>query len=327
MIQKKIKVAFIYKTSDKFFSGTHFDNTTYDFFMKALKRNSEIEVTYFHGENEFDTRILKGKFDIVLLAGNTDTGAPSKLIGINELSIPVISRTGDFHNAPKYNSYQFHEKYKIDYYFNFMDESYFYKFYPRNYNYKVIIFGLETSLFQNVRPFKERIKNKIINSGALGNPKISSRLANKILNPKRTGWYFYKLRTMCNKLDYVEHTREIKKEENENYISQLAKYRAAIAATTFYPTIKYWETAGAGCLTFMEITDINHGKYLGYEDNKTAIFINEKNYKTKFEKFLNDPDNPEWENIANAGRKFTIENINNDKAVKSLVNLMKELIR
>jgi len=79
-------------------------------------------------------------------------------------------------------------------------------------------------------------------------------------------------------------------------------------------------------MTFMQITYKNKGAYLGYEDNKTAIFINEKNYKNKFELFLSDPDNPKWEKIANAGRKFTMEKLNNDKAVESLVDLMNEVI-
>jgi len=76
----------------------------------------------------------------------------------------------------------------------------------------------------------------------------------------------------------------------------------------------------------MEITERNYGNYLGYKDEKTAIIINEKNYKEKFEEYLANPDDPRWEKIANDGRKFTLENFNNDKAVESLVELMKSLV-
>ena len=76
----------------------------------------------------------------------------------------------------------------------------------------------------------------------------------------------------------------------------------------------------------MEITDKNKGAYLGYEDNKTAIFINEKNYKQKFENYLSEPDNPKWEKIANAGREHALKNLNSDLAVESLIDLMEELI-
>ena len=136
----------------------------------------------------------------------------------------------------------FHEKFQINYYFNFMHESYFYKYYPKNYNYKTIIFGLESSLYQNIKPYNERVKNKILNSGAIGKQTIKSRVANKIINPKRSSWYFYKLRTLCNKLKYVEHARDVEKNyKKKDYQYILSQYCASIGATTFYPTIKYWE--------------------------------------------------------------------------------------
>ena len=80
----------------------------------------------------------------------------------------------------------------------------------------------------------------------------------------------------------------------------------------------------AGCMTFMEVTDKNYAKTLGFKDGVTAVFINEKNYKEKFEEYLTDIDNPKWEEIASAGRTFAMENFNNDKGVSSLVELIKE---
>ena len=50
----KIKVAFIYKTSNIFMAGKHFDNNCYNFFIKALSRNQKIEVTNFTEEKKFD---------------------------------------------------------------------------------------------------------------------------------------------------------------------------------------------------------------------------------------------------------------------------------
>lgn len=324
---KKIRVAHIYKTSNVFMSGLHFDNTSYYFHIHALKRNPLLEVTHYSAENSFDTTKLKGKFDVIILADNLGIGIPKELEGIKSVDIPVIARCGDFHNAKKYDPIECHEKYKIDYYFNFMPESYFYKFYPKEFKYKVVILGLEPELYRTVNPFKDRIKNRILNSGAVGKNNWKSRIANRILNPKRSGWYFYKLRTMCNELPYVDHTGMIgNRYVNDDYPKLLSKYRAAIAATTFYPTIKYWETSAAGCLTFMEITEENDGKYLGYIDGKTSIFINEKNYRNKFTEYLSDPDNPKWEEIANQGRRYTMEELNNDKAVDRLVEVMQELL-
>lgn len=77
----------------------------------------------------------------------------------------------------------------------------------------------------------------------------------------------------------------------------------------------------------MEVTDKNYAKNLGYKDGETAIFINEKNYKEKFGEYMADINNPKWEEIANAGRKFALEKFNNDQGVKSLIELIKEFVK
>jgi len=327
IVEKKTRVALIYKKNYTFFNENHFDKTTYYFFMKALKRNNDLDIDFFPVENEFDCKKLKGKTDIILLANNNTDATPEKLIGIKEIGIPVICRTGDPHWAKRYNQIEFHEKWKIDYYFNFMHEDYFYKFYPKKLRYKTIIFGVEPDVYKNLKfDFKNRKKFKIVNSGAMGKNTLKSRMANRVLNPKRSGWYFYKLRTLCNNLEYVTHTRELENELTDlSYPELLSKFRAAIAATTFYPTIKYWETSAAGCLTFMEITEQNNGNYLGYTDGENSIFINEKNYEEKFQEYLSDPDNKKWEQIASSGKEFTMNNFSNDEAVKQLVTLFESM--
>ena len=103
-------------------------------------------------------------------------------------------------------------------------------------------------------------------------------------------------------------------------------FRAAISATTSFPTIKYKETPAAGCLTFMEITEKNHGAFLGYKDNKNAIFITESNYKEKFQEYLDAPDDPRWEKIAQAGKTHALENLSNDKGVLMLIDVMRKVL-
>ena len=132
---------------------------------------------------------------------------------------------------------------------------------------------------------------------------------------------------MCTKLPYVDYTSTL----NHDYVGDkykilLQKYQAAIAATTNFPTIKYWEIPAAGCLTFMEITKKNNGEYLGYIDGESAIFINEDNYKEKFEEYLRNPDLPKWKEIAERGRKHAMDNLNNDIATNSLADLMENLL-
>tara|TARA_Y100000310_G_scaffold296169_1_gene328199 strand:- start:889 stop:1875 length:987 start_codon:yes stop_codon:yes gene_type:complete len=328
-MKQKIRVGFIYKNDYIFLNQNHFDKTTYYFFMKALKRNSSLDVKFFCSNNKFDCSKLKGEIDVILLPNNNTDGTPDELIGIKKLGIPVICRTGDPFFAKEKNQFQFHEKWKIDYYFNFMHEEYFHEFYPKKFKYRTIIFGIEPELYGKLNyNFKDRINNKILNSGGLGRNNLKSRIANRILNPKKlTGWHLYKLRTLCNNLDCVIHTRQLEKKfPSSSYNELLAKYSAAIAATTFYPTIKYWETSASGCLTFMEITKLNRGEYLGYRDGENSIFINESNYEKKFQEYLSDNNNPKWEKIAKAGSEYTMKKFSNDEAVNHLANLMRELI-
>ena len=77
----------------------------------------------------------------------------------------------------------------------------------------------------------------------------------------------------------------------------------------------------------MEITEKNGADILGFKNNETAIFIDGKNYKKKYEEYLSDPNNPKWEEIANAGHDYTLNNLTNDHAVESLIDIMKELIK
>tara|TARA_Y100000996_G_scaffold415533_1_gene410892 strand:+ start:6832 stop:7812 length:981 start_codon:yes stop_codon:yes gene_type:complete len=326
-MEKTIKVSLIFKKNYNYFSETHFDRTTKDFFLNSLTNHPELELSFFPCENEFDTTKLKGKCDVILLANNRTDATPENLIGIDTLEIPVVSRVGDPHHAEKYDQISFHEQWKISHYFGTIPKNYFYKFYPETFDYDNVIFGLEPELYQNLKPFDERIKNRILNSGATGKLNFKSRAAAALLKPRNSGWYFYKLRTKCNTLPYVDY-RGLRgaKFPNSNYSEYLSQYQSAIAATTYYPTQKYWEIPAAGCLTFMEITPTNFGDYLGFKDNETAIFINEKNYKNKFEAYLSDPENNNWKEIAEAGHDYTIKNLTNDIALEKLIEIFKKLI-
>ena len=89
-MKEKIKVALIYKDDYTFLNKNHFDKTTYYFFMKALQRNQNLDITYFPAKNTFDCSKLKGKFDLILLPNNNIDGTPNALIDIKIIGIPVI---------------------------------------------------------------------------------------------------------------------------------------------------------------------------------------------------------------------------------------------
>ena len=176
----KTKVALIYKKSYNYFQPNHFDQTSYDFFFKALKRNIQLEISYYPCEKKFDVSKIKGSCDVILLPNNSTDGSPDVLIGIKNSNIPVISRTGDPHDAERYNQIEFCEKNKVDYLFSSLPDSLIYKYYPKNIKQKIIIFGLEPELYQNVPPFKTRIKDRILITGKMGRTDLKNRAANYI---------------------------------------------------------------------------------------------------------------------------------------------------
>ena len=324
----KIRIAVIYTQEFKFMSPDYRDNTLYYFFKHALARNKKLDVELFISKEKFDTKSLKNKFDVILLPDNRLPHIPAELSGINETKIPVISRTGDPHTIKKYGRLKIHESHQIKYLFGPLTSDYIHKFYPKEIKFKFILAGLESDLYKSVKPFSERISDKILNTGNVGNIKLKSRIANSILNPGKSTWHFYKLRTLCNQLSYVDYSgMKGGSYIHKDYPSYVSSYKGAIAASTYYAVIKHLELTAAGCLTFMEVSEKNNdAEILGFKDYKNAIFINENNYKEKFKEFLSSPNDSLWEKIAKNGQIHTLENLNNDKAVELLIELIEDII-
>ena len=324
---KKIKTAFIYKPSNPYMSKTAWATTYYHFFMNALNRHADLDMAYFPAEKKFDVSKLRDKFDIILLWENHPWGSPDELSGIQNLDIPVICRINDAQDAKIKGKIDYHEKYKIDHYFGYLPERFFHKYYPKNFKYKVIFYGVESKLYENLTPYSKRIKKKILCSGAAASTKFSSRLRD-IIRGDRSLWKHYKLRTKCIELSYVDYTSTLQHEFiNDKYPLLLMKYCTSIAAHSLYPVIKYWESTAAGCLTFMEVTEKNQANILGFNDGKNAIFINEKNYEKKLSDYISDPNNAKWSEIAENGRYYTMNNLTNDVASNSLVEIFREYIK
>ena len=326
----RIRVAFVYRPSWPYYSKNNSINNRYYFFFHALRRNKNLDMGYFPAEHSFDTLKLRGRYDAILCT-NSDKSTPC-LDNIRRADIPVVAHTHDPHFAKSWDLIGFHEKYRINCYFNFMSASYFYRHFPGDFKYRTITYGVEPDL-PYCKPFGDRIKDRILLTGMLGEPKsLVGRMLNAMKLGRSTVWNIYKLRKMCKKLPYVDHAGVIPGTityvhgGHPDFITHLSQYRTAIAATGYYPTIKYYESTAAGCLTFMEMTPENDGGYLGFRDGETAIFINQRNYRRKFQDYLDDPDSPRWEQIALQGKWHTMKNLTNDVASESLVRLIRETI-
>ena len=325
----RIKVALVYSSGATSLSG-NLPNKTHSYFFKhALFRNKNLDIDYFNALAQIDVSTLAREYDVVLLP-LIDVATSLALADIRDYNIPVIARSHDPHTVLKRDMVGLATDLKVDWFFDQYAPASFYEYYPAHFKYETVHLGLEPSLYENIRPWAERVSDKIAISGVLGyndlKRKIYHRVILRIPKPLTRGFH-YKLRTKCNTLPYVIHTRDIYPEQGTNELpALLSMFKTAIAATTSFPTVKYKETPAAGCLTFMEVTDQNHGLHLGYEDGKSAVFIDKSNYVKKFQEYLDDPNDPRWERIARAGRKHALENLSNDNGVDKLVSMMRKAL-
>lgn len=304
----------------------------YHFFMDALPRHPHLDVQFIgHYANRLDVSRIAREYDVVLLPKVDDPAQVMALKGIRGESIPVIGCATDPHAFLKHNMLKMYADLKIDWSFNFFPPAAFYKYYPRHIKYTQIPYGVEPKLYEVVRPWEERVDDYLAIFGLMEESRdLPRRLYDRLYRRLPAGLrsnQHYKLRTQCGRLPYVIHTKSIYPNQDTDQLPDvLSSFRAAIAATTTFPTVKYMEAPAAGCLTFMEVTDQNQAITLGYEDGKTAVFINESNYQNRFQEYLDDPNDAKWRKIADAGRAYTMNNLTNDIAAHKLYRLMRAVL-
>ena len=161
-----MRITFIHHGNDAFYGGKHFDTTHYNFLVRALSEHPDVEYTRLPISGEFDATSLRGKTDAIVLAAIRNYNI-SKITGLKSLDVPVLARTGDFHDSRRYGTgAKNYDDWGVDCLFNFMSEKYFYDWYPAHMNYKTIFFGVEPSLYEAPKPYDRRIKGQILVSGA-----------------------------------------------------------------------------------------------------------------------------------------------------------------
>ena len=320
----------VYPFDSSVLNGKSSFKSEYYFFQHALFRNKSLEVDRIDTLSRTDVSKLEQDYDIVLLP-QIDATSCMALTGIRDCTIPVVAKGHDPHDMFRRPMLDMMHRLKVDWSFDFYDPESFYEYYPKHFKYATVHMGLEPSLCTNSTPWDERICDKIAISGVIDvNLDLARRLYRRLYAKQHKALlpgFHYKLRGKCNDLPYVVHTRDLQPGQGTDQLNKiLSMFRAAISATTSFPTIKYKETPAAGCLTFMEVTERNHGAFLEYEDGKNAVFITESNYKEKFQEYLDAPDDPKWMRIAQAGKTHALENLSNDKGVLMLIEIMRKTL-
>jgi len=315
-----LRIAFIYREGQKFLSGNYKDNTFYHFFFSALQRCEDVQIRYFKSQRVFNASVLKGSCDVVILFDVIDWGAPELILNLDKLKVPIVLNCGDCHQADYRPSRcngklrpELAKKYGVTHCFFQHAPEYFYKFWPKEFEYYQLFFGVEKELYENLQPFANRRKEVILNSGEL-----------------RVQGNFYVLRRLVNQLPFVSkpifNKNNVGNSTGDNFNNLLQKYRASVAACTTCTVMKYIEIPAAGCLTFMEVTNQNNADKLGFIDNETCIYINEQNYEDKMRLYMSTIDDPIWEMIAEEGRKFILKNYTNDIQAIRFVNWLRTII-
>lgn len=296
------KIAFIFDKNNKGLTGRWFCNNAYRFFRKGLFENSRINVSSISFEQKIDCLELKD-FDVLLFYDIRD----GKLLNADKVKSLKISRGPDCHHIDA-DWIKLCRNLGISHIINHQPEVYARKYLPNDIGYSQIIFGINKELHV-AKPYLPRRKDKILLTGVIS---------------KRAKYYI--LRTACQDLKYVEYVNRKQGFVVDRYPELLCQYRTAIAACSLYSVYKYFEIPACGCLSFMEVNAENGCGGLGFTDGQNAIFINRDNYTTKMEEFVNNPDDPKWENIANKGRQFILATYENKIQVNKLVDIIEGLL-
>jgi len=316
-MDKKLKIAVLYRNTNLFLSGNYHNNNVYRFVMKDLPQNSRVDVSFFGYDRILDCKFLEG-FDAMLIVtyphGQLEG---SDLLHLEDVEIPKLAISPDCHLisdtwVAKCNQYGIKTavwEHAPEWY----DKNG-----PKGIEYHQIIFGLidqEAYQLEN-DDFSKRISDRILLTGDCGGDM-----------PKTIQWRaFYMLRRACRELSFVEYFGRGEKSVNDNYPKLLKSYRASIAAATKYTVSKYVEIPAAGTLLFMEASEINNYERLGFTDRETAVFINNENYKEVFQEYFDTLDDPKWEEIAEAGRRYVLENFSANIQVDRLVDIIVDLL-
>jgi hypothetical protein len=314
-----IKLAFLYKPNNPYLCGLRPNNNFKKFYLEALKRNPDVEVSYFGSDTELDCKTIP-KHDVYLFFDTIEWGIPvlrnlDHLKGLRVASINDAHSFGavskEFNRTRKQMLFDMN----IDYCYYQHTPDYFHKFYPEVDNYWWIPIGFDAELYKDVKPWEERRGDKILLTGVLGTE-------------------YYGFRELCKKHPNVEYVppgnyekRRYKKSKNDgdNYKRLLERYKFAIASG--YSVInKYFEICAAGCSNIIHIDEENNIHVIGFGQYWHGTMVNKDNLNEMLYEIGAFPDAELYRDRAEAGRKFVFEHYTHDKCVERLIDHIKKVL-
>ncbi len=280
-----MRMAFVYEEGHYGLTGKHYTNNAYRFFIKTLPKFG-FDIHAISGNVEWGRFYFYDAIVIYSLVGNI------RLDGIGMLPGKKIIRGPDYTDlTPRWC-----EAAKVfDLCINHQS--------PTVYTacpipYKQIIFGIDPVIYGST-DWEGRRKDKVLLTGSMGGDDTSLRRhCINVPGVERIG------------LDWV----------NDQYGELLRRYRAGIAVQHGSILYKNFELPCTGMLTFMEQTDTVRLDLNGFIDDLNCIYINKNNAAFKVSEFIDDPDNPKWQRVAEAGRQHVLDNYTNDLQAQRLID-------
>lgn len=312
-----IKLAFLYKPNNPYLCGLRPNNNFRKFYLEALKRNPDVEVTYCGSDTEIDCKDIP-EHDVYLFFDTIEWGLPV-LRNLDHLKGLRVASINDAHSfcavSKEFNRTRKQMLFdmKIDYCYYQHTPDYFHKFYPEVENYWWIPIGFDAELYKDIKPWEERRGDKILLTGVLGSE-------------------YYGFRELCKKHPNVEYVKpgsyekyryKKGKHDGDDYKKLLEQYKFAIASG-YNVANKYFEICAAGCLCVAHV-DSNGCAIIGFDDFETTVKVDRATIKIVLS-MLSDREDDTWEDIAKAGRDFVFQHYTHDKCVKRLIDHIKEVI-
>ena len=309
-----MEVSLLYHKNDKGIHGNHWKRNNYRFFQEELPKHVNFH-RYPIGDG-FDCKLVKDSDVVILWSIREHNLEPMGLKGFEDLKCFKITRAPDaWQIDDNYNKTA--KRLGIDLIVSFQSPNAQYTYLDRSIHYERFILGIDPVTYKCPDNWEDRRGDVILSSGVLAN------------KSSRQSW-FYRFRTDCARLPYIEHIIKATTNEAEykylgtDYWRLLTQYRASIACMSFTSVLKYFEIPMCGLLLFAEVTQLNQIAEMGFEDGVNCIYIDQHNYKEKFQEFLNDPDNPKWKQIADNGRQLVLDNYTNEREVKRFVQYLEQ---
>jgi hypothetical protein len=317
-----MKLAFVCRLDNPYLCDKRPQINFRKFYLEALPRIEGVDVTILSSNGTLDLAPMANKFDAWLFFDAVEWGIPPDLRGVDKIKGPKVCMIGDCHGAEtRSEAYgmtkrECCEMWGFDAYFFQHTPDYFYRFFPANWEYWWIPFGVDAALYHEVRPWWSRRRDKVLLTGVLGPEYYPLRTH---LAKQQRFVQYYPPGSYSGMDSYAPGQFD-----GDKYKLLLAGWQGAIASG-YSVLCKYFEIPAAGCLTFAHVDDVNGCDLIGFEDGETAVLIDRDNAEAKIAEFLETADDPKWRGIANAGRRYVLDRFTHDKMAAELVDKIKGL--